>query len=102
MADRLQSKTQRDILKDRGAPKGGLGDCELASGNPLDRVDRSDWPDEVVLEAPQAETEAVAKSGNRRNPAKQPGTTGGEGCRKSTTDAAKLYPALPSCANPSA
>jgi hypothetical protein len=78
MADRLQSKTQRDILKDRGAPKGGLGDCELASGNPLDNVDRSDWPDEVFLDTPAATTEGVAKSRNRFNPAKQPGTTGGK------------------------
>jgi len=78
MADRLQSKTQRDILKDRGAPQGGLGDCELASGNPLDKVDRSDWPEGEELSAPEATTEGVAKSRNRFNPAKQPGTTGGK------------------------
>lgn len=75
---RVESRIARDILRDRGTPKGGLNDCELAAGNPLDDVDRSDWPDEVFLDAPQATTEGVAKSGNRRNPAKQPGTTGGE------------------------
>lgn len=76
--ERLKSRTQRDILRDRGTPQGGLSDCELASGNPLDDIDRSSWPDEVFLDAPEATTEGVAKSGNRRNPAKQPGTTGGE------------------------
>lgn len=49
---------------------------ELVAGNRMDAVDRSDWPDEVFLEAPEATTEAVAKSADRTNPAKQPGTTG--------------------------
>lgn len=49
---------------------------ELGGQNQLDAVDRSGWPDEVFLDAPQATTEAVAKSANRMNPAKQPGTTG--------------------------
>ena len=76
--ERLKSRIAADILRDRGAPKGGLNDAEARSGNLMDDVDRSDWPDEVFLEAPQATTEGVAKSRNRTNPAKQNGTTGGE------------------------
>ena len=49
---------------------------ELAGQKQLDAVDRSEWPDEVFLDAPQATTEAVAKSGDRTNPNKQSGTTG--------------------------
>ena len=73
---RLESRIAGDILKDRGAPKGGLNDAELAAGSPMDDVDRSSWPDEVFLETPQAETEGVAKAADRTNRAKQPGTTG--------------------------
>jgi hypothetical protein len=72
----LKSRIARDVLRDRGAPQGGLNESELAAGNPMDDVDRSDWPEGVKLDAPQATTEGVAKSGSRRNAAKQPGTTG--------------------------
>ena len=59
-------------LKSRGK------DMELAAGTQMDDVLRADWPEIEELEAPEAETEGVAKSADRRNPAKQPGTTGAE------------------------
>lgn len=50
---------------------------ELSSGTTrVDRTDRSDWPEGEVLDGPEATTEGVAKSADRTNPAKQPGTTG--------------------------
>jgi hypothetical protein len=72
----LKSRIARDILRDAGAPQGGLSDSELSAGALMDDVDRSDWPEGAKLDAPQATTEGVAKSGSRRNAAKQPGTTG--------------------------
>jgi hypothetical protein len=75
---RVKSRIAADILRDRGTPKGGLNDAEARSGNPMDDVDRGGWPDIEELETPQAATSGVAKSRNRSNPAKQPGTTGGE------------------------
>lgn len=52
------------------------GSSELAAGTGMDGVDRSGWPEGAELESPEAVTEGVAKSANRTNPAKQPGTTG--------------------------
>lgn len=74
--ERLKSRIAGDILRDRGAPQGGLNDSENCAGSPMDDVDRSSWPDEVFLETPQATTEGVTKSADRTNPEKQPGTTG--------------------------
>ena len=61
-------------LKSRGK------DMELSSGTRMDDVSsRKGLAREIEeLEAPEAQTEGVAKSANRKNPAKQPGTTGAE------------------------
>lgn len=52
------------------------GSSELGGQKQLDGIDRSDWPEGAELEAPEAQTEGVAKSANRTSRDKQPGTTG--------------------------
>ena len=49
---------------------------ELAAGTSMDDVSRESWPEIQELESPEAQTEGVAKSADRTNPRKQPGTTG--------------------------
>lgn len=53
------------------------GSSELGGQKQLDGIDRSDWPEAAELsDGSESTTEGVAKSANRTNLAKQPGTTG--------------------------
>ena len=58
-------------------PRTRKDSSELGGQKQLDAIDRSDWPEGAELsDGSESTTEGVAKSADRTNPAKQPGTTG--------------------------